>query len=124
MKNKLNIKTDFVIIIAIAIQYILLFTEYSFDYLLPVVQMGTRSWPLYFFVLDFLTIILSISSLVYIVKTKTKLKWLIIALLIFPLFMITATYSDLTVRYCTTPSCVDYQEPLDLKSIHLIKNTK
>lgn len=124
MKNKLSTKTDFVIITAIAIQYVLLFTQYSFDYLLPVVQMGTRSWPLYFFILDFITIILTILSLVYIVKTKTKLKWIIIALLIFPLFMITTTYSDLTVRYCTTPSCEAYHEPLDLKSIQLIDNTK
>lgn len=122
--NKINLKMDLVIIIVIAIQYVLLFTEYSFDYLLPVVQMGTRSWPLYFFVLDFITIILTILSLVYIFKTKTKLKWIIITLLIFPIFMITVTYSDLTVRYCTTPSCVAYQEPLDLSNIRLINNIK
>lgn len=124
MKNKLSLNKDLIIIPAIAVQYVLLFTEYSFDYLLPIVQMGTRSWPLYFFILDFITIVLTILSLVHIVKTKTKLKWIIIALLIFPLFMITTTYSDLTVRYCTTPSCETYQEPLDLKSIQLIYSHK
>ncbi|MBP9759703.1 hypothetical protein KBD45_08480 [Candidatus Dojkabacteria bacterium] len=113
-----------IIVVAIIIQYILLFTEYSFDYILPYVQMGTRLWPLYFFILDFVTIILIVISLIYAFYDKTKLKWLIIVLLFFPILMVIATYSDLSVRYCTTPACVDYQEPLDLSNIKLINNVK
>lgn len=91
--------------------------------------MGERSWPLYFFILDVITLALAfvtISSTIIAAKHKRKdfFLWLFVnLLLIFPLLTgPMATYQDLTQTYCTNLTndniCTSYMPAPDLKAIH------
>jgi hypothetical protein len=105
--------------------YILFFPEYQLAPLLPIVKMGERSWPLYFFLLDALAIGLLLFIIIQLIKNlleknKYILLWLLfISLLIYPLINVFATYDDLTRKYCRTPECTSYIPGPDLKSIRL-----
>lgn len=110
------------LLIAIWVHYLLLFSSYSVYSLLPIVYMGERSWPLYFFILDGITVVLVIlTGIVFLYsKTKKQIYWIFVfTFLIFPLINIYATFSDLNRKLCADPQCNLYLTGPDLKNIEL-----
>ncbi len=120
-------KTGFLSLIAI--WYIISIPSYSISRMLPIVQMGERSWPLLFFLLDGLVLLATGLFLFFIIPSLWKVRpfrvrsflWLFAGLLlIFPLITVMATYSDLTRELCKehkNQKCVRYIPPPDLKNI-------
>ncbi len=122
----LKYKLSSTILIVLGILYFLLFTSYGIYRIFPIVHLGPyRSWPLYFFFLDGITLIITVIDLVGIVssilkKQKDILVWLLIVFLLgWPLFNVGATYHDITREYCLDPSCTTYMPGSDLTSIYL-----
>jgi hypothetical protein len=108
--------------VALLVQHVLLFSSYGFSRLLPIVHMGERSWPLYFFVLDAITLFLLLIAVIQFFRSKAKwwLYWvLIVILLFFPLINVKATFSDLNRRLCRDPKCNSYISGPDLSNIDL-----
>ncbi len=128
-----KIATKIIFLFLIAVWYILSPSQYSTYRILPIVQMGEHSWPLYFFLLDGLALIIIGLYIFLLIPNFRKggrsrlrsLLWLFAGLLlIFPLISILATYSDLTNKYCKKlkngTECVQYLPPPDLKNIRLV----
>jgi H+/Cl- antiporter ClcA len=128
---KIAIKIIFFFLIAV--WYILSPSEYSNYHILPIVQMGEHSWPLYFFLLDGLALITMGLYIFLLISNYRRarrshlrsLLWLFAGLLlIYPLIGVMATYFDLTNKYCEElkngTECVRYVPPPDLKNIRLI----
>lgn len=107
---------------ALVVHHLLLFTSYGFYRLLPIVHMGERSWPLYFFVLDGLTLVLVLVAIAQFFRSKVKepLYWfLIILLFLFPLINVWATFSDLHRKLCGDPQCTSFIPGPDVSKMEL-----
>lgn len=108
--------------VALVVHHLLLFSSYSFSNLLPIVHMGERSWPLYFFILDVITLFLVLVAAIQFFKSRVKrsLYWvLIVFLLIFPLMNVLATFSDLNSKLCVDPECNSYIPGPDFSNIKI-----
>lgn len=86
--------------------YLFYVPEDSWAHILPIVSMGERSWPLYFFLLDALAIGLILFLFIQVIKLFIKKSKFIFVwagfmiLLIWPVLTVFATYNDLTQRLC------------------------
>ena len=105
---------------------ILYLSSYTIYRILPIVQMGERSWPLLFFLVDALALVIAVFWLFILVSDYEKKKqisyeWLmLLLLLIYPLFTVYTTYSDLTMKLCKKwekESCIQYIPPPNLKVV-------
>ncbi len=122
-----------VFLFLIAVWYILSPSEYSDYHILPIVQMGEHSWPLYFFLLDGIALLATGLYIFILISNYRKegrfsapsLLWIFVGLLlIYPLISVWATYFDLTNKYCKElknhTECVRYFPPPDLRNIRLV----
>jgi hypothetical protein len=105
---------------------ILYATSYHIYRILPIVQMGERSWPLYFFLIDDLSLIGVIFLIVRISLNTQKSRYFLVQLVLlclllaFPVVSIYITYSDLTGVLCKESirqKCIHYVHAADLRNI-------
>lgn len=99
-------------------------TSYEWMHILPYVKMGEKSWPLYFFIIDLLGLLLIIAVILFFVKSfkirKTPV-WIVPLILLFlPILIIYSTYHDLTRKLCTTGTCEEYLPGPDPSKIELV----
>jgi hypothetical protein len=121
--------TKIVFLFLIILWYILSIPSYKIYRILPIVQMGERSWPLYFFLIDSLALVATVFWIVILIsrynqKKRFSLWWILLGLLlIFPIKAVYSTYSDLTVKLCKEwdgQNCIQYVPPPDLRSIKFV----
>lgn len=124
-----RIHTKTVFFLLIAVWYTLTIPQYNIYRILPIVQMGERSWPLYFFLLNGLVLFTTGLFFFLIISNCWRggrfhvrsLLWLFAGLLlIFPLFTVKVTYSYLTGKLCKEHKdvkCIRYVPPPDFKNI-------
>lgn len=108
----------------IIIWYSLLVPSYYAYGIMPIVHMGQRSWPLYFFLMDAFALIsavfvILIITIDYYKRRRLSSEWIIlILLLIYPLVTTYMTYVDLTTKLCNTYACKSAIPSPDLRSIY------
>src|SRR5437660_1278901 len=104
LKNKV-----IVFILLIVGWSILYLPEYAIYRILPIVRMGERSWPLYFFLVDTFALFTAGFFAFLLISKCWKngrfsvrgLLWLLLGLLLFyPLYMVYISYNDLTAKLC------------------------
>lgn len=80
-----------------------------------VLELGERSWPLSFALLDVFSLFLIVWVVVQFLRAKKKSRqWLfVLVLLIFPLLNLYATVHDLYRPLCRDPKCAAYVGPPD-----------
>lgn len=118
-----------IFLILTLIWYVLIWSAYDYEHLLPQVQMGKyNSWPLYFFLLDAfgLGLVAFYASILWRRRnTKGFILYILLGLfMLYPLLMVYATYDDLYSSVClkldpVMHDCVKYRPPPDLGNISL-----
>jgi len=108
--------------------YLLAIPSYSIYRILPIVQMGERSSSLYFLIVDILASLTSVFWISILIPRNGRRKrfsvwWLLFGLLlVYPMFMVYITYTDLTQKLCkkwNEQACIQFILPPNLRSLRL-----